>query len=184
MIRVYYLLVQQPGLYPLPRTINWNKKIDKIFLTEGISYKQEMISDVLIERADLIEIIYPDILFIDFIPLFSDRAMEVLRMYEPAMVIKQVNLVEEGVESMHSYYIPILKEVDCLSDKTVFWRGRQIDKGVLIKDRIPDLSLFKIGGEIDRERTVVRADFAESFLKRRLRGISLKKMEIIQEGKA
>lgn len=106
-----------------------------------------MISDVLIERADLIEIIYPDILFIDFIPLFSDRAMEVLRMYEPAMVIKQVNLVEEGVESMHSYYIPILKEVDCLSDKTVFWRGRQIDKGVLIKDRIPDLSLSLRLGE-------------------------------------
>ena len=50
MIRKYYLISQQPGLYPLPRTIDWNKEVDKTFLTEAISYKQPMISSVLVEN--------------------------------------------------------------------------------------------------------------------------------------
>ena len=51
--------------------------------------------------------------------------------------------------------------------------------GVLIKENIPDLSIFKIAGEIDKCRTVVRVDLAESLLKRRLIGVSLKEMEVI-----
>ena len=76
MIGKYYLISQQLGLYPLPRTIDWNKEVDKTVLTEAISYKQPMISSVLVENSNIIEIIYPDILFIDFIPLFSEKAAE------------------------------------------------------------------------------------------------------------
>lgn len=179
MIGKYYLISQQLGLYPLPRTIDWNKEVDKTFLTEAISYKQPMISSVLVENSNIIEIIYPDILFIDFIPLFSEKAAEVLKIYEPAMVLKTVNFVERSGDDVRSYHIPILKEVDCLSKKTTYKYGRQIDRGVLIKENIPDLSIFKIAGEIDKCRTVVRVDLAESLLKRRLIGVSLKEMEVI-----
>lgn len=102
----------------------------RLFLKEKLSYKQPMISSVLIEKSDTIEIIYPDILFIDFIPVFSERALEVLKIYEPAMIVKQVNFIEGA-------------------------------------------------GEIDKEKNVIRADFAESFLKRRLKGITLKNMEVV-----
>lgn len=179
MIRKYYLISQQPGLYPLPRTIDWNKSVDKTVLKEKLSHKQPMLSGVLIEKSDTIEIIYPDILFIDFIPLFSERALEVLKIYEPATIVKYINFIEGDVEDIKSYHIPILKEVDCLSEKTVFKHGRQIDKGFLIKENIPDISIFKIAGEIDKEKTVIRADFAESFLKRRLKGITLKSLEVV-----
>ena len=179
MIRKYYLISQQPGLHPLPRTIDWNKGVDKTFLTENLSYKQPTISSVLVENSNTIEIIYPDILFIDFIPVFSEKAIEVLKIYEPAMTVKQVNLIEGVGEDIKPYHIPILKEVDCLSEKTIFKRGRQIDKGVLIKENIPDFSIFKIAGELDKDRVVVRADFAESFLKRRLKGITLSSLEFI-----
>ena len=179
MIGKYYLISQQPELYPLPRTIDWNKEVDKTFLTEAISYKQPMISSVLVENSNIIEIIYPDILFIDFIPLFSEKAAEVIKIYEPAMVVKTVNFVERSGDDVWSYHIPILKEVDCLSEKTTYKYGRQIDRGVLIKEDIPDFSIFKIAGEIDKEKTVIRADFAESFLKRRLKGITLKSLEVV-----
>lgn len=69
--------------------------------------------------------------------------------------------------------------MDCLSEKTVFKHGRQIDKGFLIKENIPDISIFKIAGEIDKHKTVVRVDLAESLLKRRLKGVTLKEMEVI-----
>lgn len=179
MIRKYYLISQQSGLYPLPRTIDWNKSVDKTFLTERLSYKQPMLSSVLVEKSDMIEIIYPDILFIDYIPVLSEKALDILKIYEPAMTVKQVNLIEGVGEDIKPYHIPILKEVDCLSEKTIFKRGRQIDKGVLIKENIPDFSIFKIAGEIDKDRVVVRADFAESFLKRRLKGITLSSLEFI-----
>lgn len=179
MIRKYYLISQQPGLHPLPRTIDWNKSVDKTVLKEKLSYKQPMISSVLIEKSDTIEIIYPDILFIDFIPVFSERALEVLKIYEPAMIVKQVNFIEGAGEEIRCYHIPILKEINCLSEKTVFKHGRQIDKGFLIRENIPDISIFKIAGEIDKEKNVIRADFAESFLKRRLKGITLKNMEVV-----
>lgn len=90
-----------------------------------------------------------------------------------------VNLIEGAGEDIKPYHIPILKEVDCLSKKTTYKYGRQIDRGVLIKENIPDLSIFKIAGEIDKCRTVVRVDLAESLLKRRLIGVSLKEMEVI-----
>ena len=179
MIRKYYLISQQSGLYPLPRTIDWNKSVDKTFLTERLSYKQPMLSCVLVEKSDMIEIIYPDILFIDYIPVLSEKALEILKIYEPAMTVKQVNLIEGIGEDIKPYHIPILKEVDCLSEKTIFKRGRQIDKGVLIKENIPDFSIFKIAGEIDKHKTVVRVDLAESLLKRRLKGVTLKEMEVI-----
>lgn len=179
MIRKYYLISQQPGLHPLPRTIDWNKGVDKTFLTENLSYKQPTISSVLVENSDTIEIIYPDMLFIDFIPVFSEKAIEVLKIYEPAMVLKTVNFVERSGDDVRSYHIPILKEVDCLSKKTTYKYGRQIDRGVLIKENIPDLSIFKIAGEIDKHKTVVRVDLAESLLKRRLKGVTLKEMEVI-----
>ena len=179
MIRKYYLISQQPGLHPLPRTIDWNKGVDKTFLTENLSYKQPTISSVLVENSNTIEIIYPDILFIDFIPVFSEKAIEVLKIYEPAMTIKHVNLIEGAGEDIKPYHIPILKEVDCLSEKTIFKCGRQIDKGVLIKKNIPDFSIFKIAGEIDKDSVIVRADFAESFLKRRLKGITLMNLEVV-----
>ena len=179
MIRKYYLISQQSGLHPLPRTIDWNKGVDKTFLTENLSYKQPTISSVLVESSNTIEIIYPDILFIDFIPVFSEKAIEVLKIYEPAMTIKHVNFIEGVGEDIKPYHIPILKEVDCLSEKTIFKCGRQIDKGVLIKENIPDFSIFKITGEIDKDRVIVRADFAESFLKRRLKGITLRSLEVI-----
>lgn len=179
MIRKYYLISQQPGLHPLPRTIDWNKGVDKTFLTENLSYKQPTISSVLVESSNTIEIIYPDILFIDFIPVFSEKAIEVLKIYESAMTIKHVNLIEGAGEDIKPYHIPILKEVDCLSEKTIFKCGRQIDKGVLTKKNIPDFSIFKIAGEIDKHKTVVRVDLAESLLKRRLKGVTLKEMEVI-----
>ncbi|EGG89934.1 hypothetical protein HMPREF0491_02932 [Lachnospiraceae oral taxon 107 str. F0167] len=179
MIRKYYLISQQPGLYPLPRTIDWNKVVDKTFLTESLSYKQPMISSVLVKKSDTVETIYPDILFIDFIPVFSEKAIEVLSIYEPSMTVKHINFIEEAGDDIKLYNIPILKEIDCLSEKTIFKCGRQIDKGVLIKENIPDLSIFKIAGEIDRERVVIRTDFAESFLKRRLKGVALRRLEVV-----
>ena len=57
--------------------------------------------------------------------------------------------------------------MDCLSEKTIFKCGRHIDKGILIKENILDLSTFKIAGGIDKDRTVIKVDFAESFLRKR-----------------
>ena len=82
----------------------------------------------------------------------------------------------EGSNEAYGYIIPILKKVDCLSNRTTFRRGRYIDKGILIGKNIPDTVLFRIPN-VDGMCTVARLDFVESLLKRGMKGICLQALE-------
>ena len=109
--------------------------------------------------------------------MLSDEAYEIFKLYEPATVIKRVLLMEENSNEAYEYIIPILKRIDCLSNRSTFIRGRYIDKGILIGKNIPDVALFKIPN-VDGMCTVARLDFVESLLKRGMKGICLQTLEI------
>jgi len=146
------------------------------YLEEGESYKQAGISLVNIRNSFDEHDKYPDIMDRGIFML-SDEAYEIFKLYEPATVIKRVLLMEENSNEVYEYIIPILKRIDCLSDRTTFIRGRYIDKGILIGKNIPDVALFKIPN-VDGMCTVARIDFVESLLKRGMKGICLQTLEI------
>lgn len=103
--------------------------------------------------------------------LISERFQKVLRLYEPRMVSKRLLLLKE--EEKREYFVPILKEIPCLSEKSSRRLGGELEKGILIREKIPDLSLFRIPDHV-----VIRVDLAESLLKRGVDGFSLRALEL------
>ena len=172
----YFLIGTDEKYEPVPLMIDVRKSIKEEYLEEGESYKQAGISLVSIRDSFDENIKYPDIID-QGVFMISDEAYKIFKLYEPATVIKRVLLMEEHSSKAYEYIIPILKKIDCLSNRTVFKRGKYIDKGVLIEKKIPDIALFKIPN-IDGMCTVARLDFVESLLKRDMKGIFLQTLEI------
>ena len=99
-------------------------------------------------------------------------------MYQPDVPYKGMKLwdKESGVNA--NYFLPILDEVDCMSDKTELNSvGNRIVKLVLDKEKIGTKVVFKIKG-YDRKGIVGRMDFVESILRRDARGIKLEEILI------
>ena len=172
----YFLIGTDESYEPLPLMIDVRKSIKEEYLEEGESYKQAGISLVNIRNSFDDNTEYPDIMDRGIFML-SDEAYEIFKLYEPATVIKRVLLMEENGNEVYEYIIPILKRIDCLSNRSTFIRGRYIDKGILVGKSIPDVALFKIPN-VDGMCTVARLDFVESLLKRGMKGICLQTLEI------
>ena len=172
----YFLIGTDESYEPVPLMIDVRKSIKEEYLEEGESYKQAGISLVNIRNSFDEQVKYPDILDRGIFML-SDEAYEIFKLYEPATVIKKVLLMGENSNKVYEYIIPILKRIDCLSNRSTFIRGRYIDKGILIGKNIPDIALFKIPN-VDGMCTVARLDFVESLLKRGMKGICLQTLEI------
>ncbi len=175
MSEKYFLIGTDESCKPLPRILDFRDGVKIEYLKTNMSYQQKKTSIVHTEYSFSGTIIYPDIFDIGIF-MVSNHIYEILEMYEPGLVIKRVNLVEQRTYKTYEYVIPILEEVDCLSDKTTYKQGRCIDRGCLVEDKIPDLAVFKIP-EIDGISTVARLDFVESLLKRSVGGIYLQDLE-------
>jgi hypothetical protein len=171
----YFLIGTDESYEPLPLMIDVRKSIKEEYLEEGESYKQAGISLVNIRNSFDKNTKYPDIMDIGVFML-SDEAYKIFKLYEPATVIKRILLMGESSDEACEYIIPILKKIDCLSNKSTFIRGRYIDKGILIEKNIPDTVLFRIPN-VDGMCTVARLDFVESLLKRGMKGICLQALE-------
>ena len=172
----YFLIGTDESYEPLPLMIDVRKSIKEEYLEEGESYKQAGMSLVNIRDSFDEQVKYPDIMDRGIFML-SDEAYEIFKLYEPATIIKRVLLMGGNSNKVYEYIIPILKRIDCLSNRTIFKRGRYIDKGILIGKNIPDIALFKIPS-VDGMCTVARLDFVESLLKRGMKGICLQTLEI------
>lgn len=172
----YFLIGSDESYEPLPLMIDMRRSIKEEYLEEGESYKQANISLINTRNSFGGDTNYPDIMD-KGIFMLSDKAYEIYKLYEPPTTIKRVLLVGESRNEGYEYIIPILKKVNCLSNRTTFKRGRYIDEGVLIEKDIPDLVLFQIP-YIDGMCTVARLDFVESLLKRDMRGICLQALEV------
>ena len=172
----YFLIGTDESYEPVPLMIDVRNSIKEEYLEEGESYKQAGISLVNIRDSFDEQVKYPDIMDRGIFML-SDEAYEIFKLYEPATVIKRVLLMKENSNELYEYIIPILKRIDCLSNRSTFIRGRYIDKGILIGKNIPDVALFKIPN-VDGMCTVARLDFVESLLKRGMKGICLQTLEI------
>ena len=75
-------------------------------------------------------------------------------------------------------YIPILEEIESLSEKSEKGVNKTIYKKIVLdKEKIKDKKIFKIK-ESSKTMVVVRLDVAESILRRKPKGVFLEKLEI------
>ena len=104
--------------------------------------------------------------------------MEMVMMYQPGTLHKGIKLWNRNSGVNEAYFLPVLDELDCMSDKTQYNSvGNRIIRLVLDKEKIGEKAVFKIKGYASND-IVGRLDFVESILRRNVRGIRLAEVEV------
>lgn len=124
--------------------------------------------------------------FVDFIMvpfiMFSEKIKKVLDVFEPNMQYREIVLLDKTYEKAEVYYLPILKEIDCLGKDTVFNLDHSIiKKPVLNKSKIEDQSIFRLM-EGSASSCVIRMDLLECILRREAYGFQISEPEYEKEG--
>ena len=97
--------------------------------------------------------------------------------YQPETSYRGVKLWQRKSGTNASYFIPLLDELPCLSERTQYnSAGNRILKPILDKSKTGDLAVFRIKG-FDKSSIVGREDFVESILRRGIRGIRMEEVE-------
>ncbi len=114
----------------------------------------------------------------DQIYLVSDEIKLVFKIYEPGIEFKAVCILDNVNGLYRSYHIPILREIDCLSPKSIVSPDRtSVKELVLIKDIPQEAAIFKAGGLLT-DIVIIRLDVVESILRRKYIKFNLKRLTI------
>lgn len=120
---------------------------------------------------------FPDLICSPCIML-SETFIRTLFLYEQNVMYRAVKLWDRSSGVNVSYFLPVLEEADCMSEKTEFNSiGNRIRRLVLDGDKIGNRAAFRVKG-LQENCMVGRMDFVESTLRRGIRGIVLKEAEI------
>lgn len=165
-----YFLIETNEKNKIPYKINKNRAIDIRMLTREKICQLPMWN--MMEMDFPMEGFFPDILCSPCI-LVSKCVMETIIMYQPDVPYKGVKLWNRESGANATYSMPILDEVECISDETLYNNiGNRIVKLVLDREKIKPYAVFRING-YKRNCIVGRMDFVESILRRGAVGIKL-----------
>lgn len=165
-----YFLIETNEKNKIPYKINKNRAIDIRMLTRERICQLPMWN--MMEMDFPMEGFFPDILCSPCI-LVSKCVMETIIMYQPDVPYKGVKLWNRESGANATYSMPILDEVECISDETLYNNiGNRIVKLVLDREKIKPYAVFRING-YKRNCIVGRMDFVESILRRGAVGIKL-----------
>ncbi len=170
-----YFLIETDEKNRIPYNINKNRAIDLRLLTKEDIDRLSMWNVVEMELP--MEVFFPDLICSPFV-MVSDTIMKTILMYHPDILYRGIKLWHKESGTNASYFISILDEIECLSEETQYNSvGNRIEKPILSQKKIGEAAVFKISG-YDKKCIVGRLDFVESILRRGIRGIRLKEVEI------
>lgn len=159
-----------------PYNINKNRALDTRKLTrEGIDTlpRWNIISMDLPDEG-----FFPDLICSPCI-LMSRDCIRAVTMYQPGIVYKGVKLWESDSGVNRTYFLSIIEELDCMSEKTQrSAMGNRIIRLVLDEEKIGSNAVFRIKG-CDKSCIVVRLDVVESLLRRGVQGITLEEVQLV-----
>ena len=171
----YFIMEQDEKYSDSPNIINWFGKINVQKLKQGQSW--ELPDRTLLEIRNNPDTIFTDVVSKPFL-IYSKKTKDAVSIYESGIVHKQIVLLDDKNLMTELYYLPILKMIDCLSEKSELNTDKSIvRRAVLDKSKLPNRSIFVLDG-LSSIYAVVRLDLAESLLRRGVRGITLRKVEI------
>lgn len=171
----FYLLGTDAAYTNYPKIKKWFRRIDprdfNIHDANKIPYRQLF---MIHENENTVFTSIVD----DPFPLVSREVREVFDMYEPHIIYKEIVLLDQKYERAELYYLPILEEIECLDEKSEFNLDKSIlKKGVIDYERTEDKAIFRLSG-FEHYYMVGRLDLVESILKRNVKGIGLKELEV------
>lgn len=174
----YFLVRMDPQFDTAPEIIDWFKRIDRRDIRHGESYKIENRQLFFIKGRP--QTTFPDILSFPYF-MVTEIIRNVIRMYEPHTIFKEIVLLDQENSDTCTYYIPVLEYVDCLSIYSKLTKDRStILEGVLNKGKVSDCSIFYLEG-VGNLYTVVRMDLVESILRRGAKGLELNEVKLADE---
>lgn len=173
----YFLLHSDPRYVDSPEFLDWRGKIDPRNIRPGASHK--------IARRQILNIrSNPHTVFVDVISspflLLSKKCMEVVTLYEPQVISKQIILLDMETPQRETYYLPILKQIHCLAEGSEWNLDRSVlSKGVINLEPVGDTSIFQLA-DMKNIYTVIRVDVLESMLKRGARGVGITPLQTVK----
>ncbi len=173
-----YLLIETDKKNHIPYSINSNRAVDIRYANRQDAHK---IPDCcIVSMKTPMEVFFPDILTEPFL-MVSDTVADVMEMYAPDTSFKTIYLLEKETRMYQTYFMPFLEEVDCLSERTRRSRGgTELLEIVLRGEAVRRKPVFRIAG-FTHVYLVCDMEFIESALRRDIRGIRLKEIEVENE---
>ncbi len=158
-----------------PFNINKNRALDIRLLQQGNIKRMSMWN--IVEMEFPMEGFFPDLICSPCIML-SEMLVKTVVMYHPEIPYKAIKLWDRKSGANATYYLPILDELECMSDQTEFNSvGNRVVRLVLDRRKIGSKAVFRIKG-FDRNCIIGRLDFVESILRRGAGGIRLTEIDI------
>ncbi|MEH2938400.1 hypothetical protein [Lawsonibacter sp. JLR.KK007] len=174
----YFLLKTDPQFDTAPEIIDWFKRIDRRNICLGKSHNIEKRQLFFIKENS--HTVFPDVLSFPFF-MVTEALRDVIRMYEPKTIFKEIVLLGHKYAETCTYYLPILEYVDCLDPASKLTRDRStILEGIISRRKVDDRSIFYLA-EVRNLYTVARLDIVESFLRRGAKGLSLNEVKTVHE---
>ncbi len=170
-----YFLIETDRNNHIPYSVNRNRVIDIRYANQKDAHRIPNCCVMDMQVPD--EVFFPDIIASPIVLVGQDLAAAV-EMYAPGTVFKTIYLLhyESGVS--RTYFMPVLREVECLSEKTVkSYGGADLLQIVLRKKEVENEAIFRIAGYF-HPYIIGRMDFVESIMRRGTKGIVLKELEI------
>ena len=169
----YFLMQTDPLYVDAPVLQDWSGTIDRTKIKPGLSH--QLPARTLLNIYPNVHTTFTDIVDFPFL-LLSKRCMDVVKMYEPQVISKQIILLDAENRNKQTYYLPILPHLDCLSEESVLSPdGSELREGVLDLSRVSSKGIFHISG-LSHFYTVIRLDVLESMLKRGAHGVKITPM--------
>ena len=173
-----YFLIETNKRNHIPYSINSNRAVDVRYANRQDSHK---IPDCcIVSMKTPMEVFFPDILTEPFL-MVSDTVADVMEMYAPDTSFKTIYLLEKETRMYQTYFMPFLEEADCLSEKTKRSRGgTELLEIVLREEVVRRKPVFRVAG-FTHVYLICNLEFIESALRRNIRGIRLKEIEVEAE---
>ncbi|GFI04272.1 hypothetical protein IMSAGC005_03124 [Lachnospiraceae bacterium] len=161
-----------------PKLKSWFGKIDDRKFNFHDAYKIPKRQILAIDESE--NTVFTSIVDRPF-PMVSAEVKAVFDMYDSHIIYKEVVLLDGKNEKAGIYYIPILPEVDCLDESSVFNLNKSLLKrGVIDYERTEGKAIFRLAG-VGHYYMVGRLDLVESILKRNVIGIGLNELEVKEQ---
>lgn len=170
----YFVISTATACVDAPRLRNWYGKINPRWINSKDAHQLPSRELFFVEEQE--RVVFTDILSKPFF-MVSEMVSRVILMYEPLTKMKEILLLDEKNKKSERYFLPILDEVDCMTNDSEFNADKSIIKrGILNYETVKDKAIFVIGG-VKGRYVVGNLEFVESILKRGARGVGLQEIE-------
>lgn len=174
----YFLVEAEKKDYTKPVLLSWSKKIS---YKEAYQKEYERLGRrclFFVEHRRETE--YPDMLFQPF-EMVSEIVKDIMEAYEPYVEFKEIILLDHTTKKIKTYYIPILKKIDCIGPDSKFNLDHSIIKEPFIYgEKARDYACFRIQ-DTPLQPMVMRGDMMELLERREIKGFHKRQIELEEQ---